>query len=540
MGSAMLKNNSPIKIVSENEEIFRSASDELFKIFADATLGNELKVSGMLDVSLEYYGLDTAIISSITGATSVLTAMASTVAVTLPVGSAVALGSTPDKECIKANGHSAKQHCDLNEFEYRSDSHVVSVGSYIATTLGTINGPYGSVSFSSANARVHEFNEYDWKYLSLIANLLGCFLSNAEQIDFIEKQNEYYKSLFASIPAVMFLCDSDGLIISASDQFAKTVDQPLDAVPGHICMDYFDARERNAVRIAIAQGRAVQLPAKLLQKENHPLEVEINISVKPIGTMRNIRMVIANDVSARNAALREVTEQNQLLKKANEGLNQFAFVASHDLQEPLRKIQQFSSFLEEDLAHQLDNDSEYHLRVIVESSQRMSQLIKDLLMLSKTSSVDPEMMPICLNELVASVAIELEPLIKESGANLKLSELPKVQGNARLLGQLFTNLLSNSIRYRSADRDLELHVSMSRDKDQTFIHISDNGIGFDMNHVNKIFEPFHRLHRSKDLEGSGIGLAICSAVCQKHGWSIDASSDINVGSVFSINITHTS
>jgi len=520
----------------ENEEAFRSATNELYKIFSDTTVDNEQKIKRMLNLSLAYFDFNTAVISSITGSTSVLSSIESVEPLSFPVGSSVPLNRTPDKNTMSTDGHSAKQCCDPGEYEYRSDSNQIPVGSYIATSLHTINGPYGSVSFSSAHARQREFEEFDWKYLTLISNWLGYFLGNAEQIEFMANQNEHYKSLFVSIPAVMFLCDADGLIISASDQFATTIGAVGDMVPGNICLRYFDKEERSSVADAIMQGHAVQLPAKLIQGENKPLEVEINVSVKQLGTMRNIRMVIATDVSARNAALREATEQNRLLEKANEGLNQFAFVASHDLQEPLRKIQQFSSFLEEDLGSELDDDNKYHLNVIVQSSQRMSQLIKDLLVLSKTSSLDPEMSSVCLNKLLASIVDDMEPLLNEAGATIDVRELPTVQGNARLLGQLFTNLLSNGIKYRSSGRCPKLQVGLKEDNGKATINVSDNGIGFDIRNVQKIFEPFHRLHKSADFEGTGIGLAICSAVCQKHGWSIDASSVVGEGSVFSINM----
>jgi len=519
-----------------SEEVFRTASDQLYRIFSNAALDNEQKLSSMLDLSLDYFGLDTAIISSITGSSSLIVVINSIGQEVLEAGVSLPLDKTPDSESILVDGHSANPNCEPGRYEYRSNSNRIDVGSYIATSLHTVNGPYGSVSFSSVNSRAKNFEEYDRKYLSLVANWLGYFLGNAEQIEFMEKQNEHYKTLFESIPTVMFLCDSDGLIISASQQFADTIGVELDMVPGNICSRYFDEHGNDAVRTAIAQGHAVQLPAMLLQTDKSSLEVEINISVKPIGTMRNIRMVIATDVSARNAALRETKDQNRLLEKANEGLNQFAFVASHDLQEPLRKIQQFSSFLEEDLVDQLDGDSKYHLDVIVKSSQRMSLLIKDLLALSKTSSVDPDMEPVSLNQLLESIENEIQPLLNEVGAVVEIGELPNVKGNVRLLGQLFTNLIFNGIKYRSENRSPKLHIDVKEENGHSHICVRDNGIGFDMENAQKIFEPFHRLHRAKDYEGTGIGLAICSAVCEKHGWSLSASSVLGEGSVFSINL----
>lgn len=515
---------------------FRSASDELYEIFSDTSLDNDAKLEGILELSLWYYGLDTAIVSSVAGANSVLSAITSLVIVPLRVGSTVLLSRMPDSECLRADKQFAEHQCKNGAYEYISGSQVLPVGSFIASVLHTVNGPYGSVCFSSKKSRSNSFDKYEWKFLSLVTNWLGYFLGNAEQLEFMMNQNEHYKTLFASIPAVMFLCDADGLVISSSDQFAQKIGLAVDMVPGKVCLSYFDENEKKSVRKAIAHGQAVQLPAKLLIPGGVSLEVELNISTKPIGTMRNIRMVIATDVSARNEALRAATEQNHLLEKSNEGLNRFAFVASHDLQEPLRKIQQFSSFLEEDLSGALDDDSKYHLNVIVDSSQRMSQLIKDLLSYSKASSVDPDMEPVCLKKLLASVTNELELLISEADASVEIGELPTVNGNSPLLRQLFTNLICNGIKYRSTERSPRLSVSCESANDSSMVCVSDNGIGFEMDSSKKIFEPFHRLHGAKEYQGTGIGLAICSAVCEKHGWDIEASSVLNEGSVFLINL----
>ncbi len=521
---------------SDAANIFRSASDELYEILSNSDLFNDAKLNRILELALWYYRLDTAIISSVTGASAVISNITSLKSVPLSVGSLVKLDNTPDKECIFSDQLSAEHQCEAGVFEYVSDSENLPVGSFIASALHTVNGPYGSVCLMSEKPRAESFDEYDRKFISLISNWLGYFLGNAEQLEFMENQNEHYKTMFSSIPAVMFLCDADGLIVSSSDQFADTIGLPADMVPGKICLKYFDELEKKSVMEAIAQGHAVQLPAKLLRPDDLPLEVELNISLKPIGTMRNIRMVIATDVSARNEAFRAATEQNRLLEKANEGLNQFAFVASHDLQEPLRKIQQFSSFLEEDLEHALDNDSRYHLNVIVDSSQRMSQLIKDLLSYSRASSVDPEMAPVCLNKLLTSVVEELELAINESGAKVDIEDLPTVNGNSPLLRQMFTNLIFNGIKYRSAERSPVLCVRSEMIDNHNIISVSDNGIGFESSNAKRIFEPFHRLHSTKEYQGTGIGLAICSTVCEKHGWTITASSEEDKGSVFSIDL----
>jgi len=248
-------------------------------------------------------------------------------------------------------------------------------------------------------------------------------------------------------------------------------------------------------------------------------------------------MVVLTDVSERNKAARFAEEQNRLLKTANENLNQFAFVASHDLQEPLRKIQLFSGFLEDDLEGKLDKDASYHLNVIVDASDRMSTLIRDLLRFSGASQYEPKHDPINLNELIEEVVTELDLRVQDSGAEINVANLPEVEGDKGMLRQLFVNLIGNGIKYRSPERPVQITVKGYGKDLQEGVSVSDNGIGFEMEFARKIFEPFNRLHRSKEYKGNGIGLAICSTVCDKHGWGLSAESEPDIGSTFKIKFT---
>jgi light-regulated signal transduction histidine kinase (bacteriophytochrome) len=283
-------------------------------------------------------------------------------------------------------------------------------------------------------------------------------------------------------------------------------------------------------------GQGSRIAAELLCRESAALEVELSMAVKPVGTMKGIRMVMVTDVSLRNQASREAAEKNIRLADANEKLNQFAFIASHDLQEPLRKIQQFSSFLEEDLGDALDKDIDYYLRVIVDSSNRMSDLINDLLCYSRTSKLEPEMESVQLEEVVEDVINELEISIKECEGQVELGNLPSVSGNLPLLRQLFTNLIGNGLKYRVVDRTPVIKVYATNTQGKEQIVIADNGIGLDMRYARKIFEPFNRLHTNQEYKGNGIGLAICQTVCEKHGWSIAADGIPNEGTKFIVTL----
>ena len=517
-----------------DEALFHNASDVLFRVFSDPDKTNKEKLIYILELGLSYYQLDTAVVSSITGNRYVMNTVLSNAHFPFEEGNALNLSDTPAKIYFgKAAFYSGVQD-EIETLQYTHESEQISALSYISSVVETVNGPFGSVCFSSDSARRNNFSPLDERLLVQIAGWLGSLLGAIEQLEFSSAQNEHYRTLFASVPAMMFLCDADGLIISASDQFARQIGLDVEDVPGKVCISQFHVDDRESVRQTIVDGQGAGVPAKLVRGEQADLEVELSVSVKPIGTMQNIRMVIAADVSARNAAFQVVSEQNRLLEVANESLNQFAYVASHDLQEPLRKIQLFSSFLEEDLGGSLENESKDHLDVIVNASKRMSTLIEDLLKYSRTSSTDPEMNLVDLNALVKSILLDLELLINDSGATVDISTLPNVEGNEPLLRQLFTNLIGNAIKYRHTDRKPKVEIFSVVEDDQMSLIVTDNGIGFESQFAEKIFEPFKRLHTNEHYQGTGIGLAICATVCEKHGWKISAIGNEDEGSSFVI------
>ncbi len=482
------------------------ATEKLFTAFSGSDQDIDEKINNILNIGLEYFQSSCAFLTSDMGENFTVTNI---------VGNGVQL--LEPGEVINA---------DIKN----------KIRASAASEVHTVNGPFGCVCFLNENKLAYSLSATDEKFLIAVSGWIGNLLGTKEQLEFIEAQSANYKNLFESVPAMLFLCDAEGLVISVSQQFALQVGLAQDEVPGKICLQFFDSDNHGAIRNAISTGEALHVAAKLNCNHSKALEVELNVSEKKFGAMSGIRMVIATDVSARNQAYREATEQNRLLASANESLDQFAFVASHDLQEPLRKIQQFSSFLEEDLEPNLDVDGRYHLEVIVKASEKMSALIKDLLSFSRAKKAQPDFHLVDLNNLLTEVMTELDLAISESGAEVKFNALPVVQANGSLLSQLFNNLIGNAIKYRKPDCQPVINVTCNAVESGTQICVSDNGIGFDMQYANKIFEPFSRLHNSIQYEGTGIGLAICHAACEKHGWSLTAKGEVGVGSTFIVEL----
>lgn len=249
------------------------------------------------------------------------------------------------------------------------------------------------------------------------------------------------------------------------------------------------------------------------------------------------------------AANDELAESNQLLIRSNQNLQQFAYIASHDLQEPLRKIQQFGDLLQSQYAVQLNEGINY-LERIQAAASRMSTLIRDLLTFSRISTQQDTTGSVSLSKVIQMVLVDLDLRIQETNATIDISDsLPTVQGDKTQLGQLFMNLLSNALKFRRVDvtphirirssklsaTDLPLSVTPTRQAPFYYrIDVTDNGIGFDEKYLDRIFQVFQRLHSKHQYAGTGIGLAICEKVVANHGGAITARSKAGQGATFSV------
>lgn len=244
----------------------------------------------------------------------------------------------------------------------------------------------------------------------------------------------------------------------------------------------------------------------------------------------------------------ELKETNLELINSNNNLKQFAYVASHDMQEPLRKIQSFSSRLTSMYHESLDENGIFMLNRIQDSARRMSVMIDDLLTYSRLSNKEGEFVNVDLNQTVTNILTDLEMLIEEKQAQIVVEPLASVIGNPIQLGQLFLNVISNAIKYsvpgtqpiikiacnQATLTEIEAVPVLSWQRNYAKIEVKDNGIGFDPKYLDRIFQMFQRLHGKSEYNGSGIGLALCQKVVQNHNGYITALSKPNAGSTFII------
>lgn len=243
---------------------------------------------------------------------------------------------------------------------------------------------------------------------------------------------------------------------------------------------------------------------------------------------------VTRDNTNRKKADEALEEKREELARSNAELEQFAYVASHDLQEPLRMVTSYVQLLSKRYKGKLDQDADEFIAYAVDGSNRMRTLINSLLEYSRVNREKP-FEEIDLNELLKDIKQNLLSQIEESAVVLKWGELPDIKGDPVLISQLFQNLISNAIKFKS-DRPPEISISCEIKNEEYLFSIIDNGIGIQEEYADKIFIIFQRLHSKEKYPGTGIGLAICKKIVEKHGGKIWVKSKIGEGSTFYFTI----
>ena len=258
--------------------------------------------------------------------------------------------------------------------------------------------------------------------------------------------------------------------------------------------------------------------------------------------------LLEKKISERTAEIAEInkqlTDQNYLLENKNEELNSFTFIASHDLKEPLRKIEMFASRIKQTEVQHFSPKSKEYFDGILNASARMQNLIEAVLSYAQASSITPHFKQTDLNETLKQATETLNESIISNRAVINASNLPKLYAVPEQLEQLFTNLISNALKYSKPDMAPVITIKAEKMYDKPRegqtnntlwkIVFTDNGIGFDDKYKDKIFEIFQRLHGKTEYEGTGVGLAICKKIVENHNGSISALSILGKGSSFCI------
>jgi signal transduction histidine kinase len=280
-----------------------------------------------------------------------------------------------------------------------------------------------------------------------------------------------------------------------------------------------------------------------------PVEVDLELAL-PSGRMAWLRSTIhatpteglatmplwgtVQDITRQKLGTLADARQRRELERINQQLEQFAYIASHDLIEPLRKVRFFADVLVEESRDALTPTATDALARLTSATTRMNRLVQDLLVFARAGKSLTNPGPVSLDHVLAEAMEVLDGRIQESGAVIEHDPLPEVQGEHVLLVQVMQNLLANALNYRHPQRAPRITITATASAGTALMTVSDNGLGFQREQVGRLFEPFVRLHRGAGNDGTGIGLAICRRIVEVHGGSITAAPNPDVGATFTI------
>jgi signal transduction histidine kinase len=245
----------------------------------------------------------------------------------------------------------------------------------------------------------------------------------------------------------------------------------------------------------------------------------------------SMRLRILNDLATVRDANAKLDAQAQELERSNAELEQFAYVASHDLQEPLRKVASFSQLLEQRYKGQLDERADQYIEFAVDGAKRMQQLINDLLAFSRVGRTTGSFEPVDLNAVLRRAVTSLGAALEEAHAEVEADPLPTVEGEASLLALVFQNLIGNAIKFRSTEAP-HVRIGVARENGEWLFSCADNGIGIEPEYADRVFVIFQRLHPKDEYAGTGIGLAMSRKVVEYHGGRIWLDTDVQSGTTF--------
>ena len=374
--------------------------------------------------------------------------------------------------------------------------------------------------------------------------------------DRIEK-NRRVEMILESLPHIAWTADADGEINFFTQAWLQYTNRPASEGYGQAWVTVVHPDDINIMLSkwseSIRRKVSFQQTARV-RRHDGVYRWHLHRSVPVLDRNKEVLMWVGTSsdiheqVTLTKDLERKVRERTRALEETNAELEQFAYVASHDLQEPLRKILTFANIVREESGHELNETSSRYVDKVVDTAQRMTRLIKDLLSFTRVNHSEPPVV-VHVSDIIAAVSDDLELLISQTKATVRIEgDLPTLKARPAQLKQLFFNLVNNAIKFRKPEFDPVVTITCARldaesrrqrpelhTNDECWeIIVKDNGIGFDQQYADQIFTVFQRLHPRSSYEGTGIGLAIARKVVSNHGGAIWAASSPGAGAEFHV------
>jgi PAS domain S-box-containing protein len=339
-------------------------------------------------------------------------------------------------------------------------------------------------------------------------------------------------------PSLVVITDPEGRIEYVNPRFTQVTGFDSGEVEGMDVLDLGEQapEEKEEMRRIISSGG--EWHGEFLNRTKSSGVYWEEATVTPLkddeGRITHL-LKVAEDVTERKRSEERLKKTLADLERSNKELEQFAYVASHDLQEPLRVVTSYMNLLERRYQEQLDADGHKFIAYAVDASRRMKNLIEDLLAYSRVETRAGSFEPTDFDSVLDEALANLEAAINESGAVIRREPLPTLLADGSQLTQLFQNLVGNAVKFRGEEAP-EVRISAALEEDAWHFSVSDNGIGIEPRHTDRIFEIFKRLHTREEYAGTGIGLAICKKIVERHGGRIWVESSAGEGATFNFTI----
>ncbi len=353
------------------------------------------------------------------------------------------------------------------------------------------------------------------------------------------KSEAFNNALIGSIPMKMFMKDPDLNYLMADKKYARDCGLEPEDIVGKTDFEFYSKelaeRYRADDREVLEKGKVkdIEEPYVIDGKEYwiHTIKSQVkNSDGDLIGVLG-----LFEDITQRKKLESDLFQTLKALKTSNLELEQFAYVASHDLQEPLRMVSSYTQLLEKRYKDQLDQDAKDFINYAVDGANRMQRLIQDLLSFSRVTTRGREFEPLDAHEPLGEAVYNLQSAIQDSGAMVINDDLPIIRGDYSQIVMVFQNLIGNAIRYQKNDTAPRIHIHAEKyAKDPGFVEftVSDNGIGIEDKYFERIFVIFQRLHGRQEYPGTGLGLALCKRIIERHKGKIWVESEPGKGSTF--------
>lgn len=382
------------------------------------------------------------------------------------------------------------------------------------------------------------YNQEQFDLLKFISTQVALAIERKLDQQRINDALEYNKTLINSSNLGITTYDASGKCILANESIARILGTTREQVLGE---NYNDNETWKTSGLfgsaceAVASGNETRREIHMSNSSGE--EIWLDCRFTPFYSNGEPHLLLSvDDISISKQAEVSLQVYAAKLEQSNRDLQEFAYIASHDLQEPLRKVLAFGDRLAKKYGDVLDETGGDYLKRMRDASQRMQTLINDLLTFSRVSTRAQPFAKVDLNSLIQEVISDLENQIDRTAGSVEISDLPKIEGDPTQMHQLLQNLINNGLKFHQESVPPIVQVSAKISARKCQIFVKDNGIGFERQYLNRIFKPFQRLHSRQEYEGSGMGLAICRRIVERHSGEITATSAPGEGSTFIVTL----